>query len=281
LRRSGIETLWRDAASHLHVAADVTDLLARAAGAVGATGGIGLTLLPLALASLVAVVARRRASTIAVACAAVAGLLAWALTGALGRFALPALALLTALAACLRRPVLALGAVALGAALVLGAREATSLYGALGGLAVAGRADDVYSALVVSNPHPGFRACTALDRRARVLFVGEPRGLFFPRRFATSSQHDTPPLADLLAEESEVAAVVERLRERGFTHLLVNVPEMRRLALADRYPVRPWLDTAGRARFVELTRHLEPPVLLEGELVVYALEHRTSGASSR
>jgi hypothetical protein len=60
-----------------------------------------------------------------------------------------------------------------------------------------------------------------------------------------------------------------RLVGLGYTHLLVNVPEMQRME--KNYPVLPWTDPLGRAAFVALTQHLGPPAILVGDLVVYSL----------
>ena len=143
------------------------------------------------------------------------------------------------------------------------------MYGRVGGPGVVGTEEDVYASLLVSNPYPGFLACADLPVEAYVLMVAEPRGFLFPRPFETASQHDRPYLADVLERHDEPAGAVRVLRGRGFTHVLVNVAEMGRLG--DRYPVLPWRDEAIGNRFVEWTRYLEPPAVLEGNVVVYEL----------
>jgi len=146
------------------------------------------------------------------------------------------------------------------------------------GWSLPGEPAAAYETSLVSNPYPAFRACENLPRDARLLLVCEPRGFLLPRPFETSSQHDRPALAGLLESESSTEAVARELRRQGFTHLLVNVSEMRRLGGA--YPVLPWTSVAGQRRFVELTRSFGKPVILEEEVVVFSLDGSDPGPAS-
>ncbi len=283
--RAGIETLWRDASSHINLAAGPADLLARAAGSLGITE---LLVLPLLVVGLVAFWMERRTATLLVLGTGAAGWIAWSLTGALGRLLTPSLALLVGAAAAGRRGAgRALSVAVLGGVLGWGAWEAWTMSSEIGGWSVAGEARAVYAAMVVSDPSPAFRACGTLPPDARLLLVCEPRGFLLPRAFETTSQHDPTALAAALERNASAAGAVDEMRGLGFTHLLINVSEMRRLGAT--YPVLPWSTPEGQRRFVELTRLLGKPVVLEGDVVVYALSggapeppfHGSPGRSGR
>lgn len=266
--RPGLETLWRDAGSHL-------DLLGRPAALLGQLGPALAPhlpyLLPLALAAVLAVSGGRRPTRWALGLA-LFGLTAWAVTGTLPRFLAPSVALLVALAAAagsspLRRlsAWLAVGVTAgLGLSLNLGQLAGLDL-----ALAFTRPAAAVQRALVVNDPLPAFRAAAALPADARVLLVGEARGFSFPRRFVVTSQHDPSPLRPLLDRELPPAETCRELERSGFTHLLVNWPELGRLATA--YPAAPWADDAGRQRWRLLLAALGPPVLTVSGVTVHAL----------
>lgn len=71
---------------------------------------------------------------------------------------------------------------------------------------------------------------TMLSGGDRVLLVGEATPLYYDaKRIAYTTTWDTNPLAELLAQESNDATVTRLLRERGFTHLLINFAELDRL----------------------------------------------------
>jgi hypothetical protein len=274
-QREGIETLWRDARSNLHLAGSPVDLFRRSWEALSARAWI---LAPAATAGLVGAALSGRRAARRLAGIALLGVLMWALTGALDRFLVPSLILFLIAAGCGRRRAGAMVAFsAIAWVLVGGATSALGMFRQLGGWSMTGEPAEVYRTLLVSNPYPAFVECASLPEDARVLLVAEPRGFLFPRRFETSSQHDRSILADALRDRPSPDAVVARLTEAGYTHLLVNAAEMRRLGKD--YPVLPWTDAAGGNAFVALTRRLEPPILLVGEIVVYSL--RTNPHAAR
>ncbi len=266
--RPGIETLWRDGASHVHLARGAADLLARVTGALDLAQ---LLVLPLLAAGLAAFWWRRRTSTLLAIGAGAAGWVAWSLTGALGRFLTPTISLfLAAAAAAGRRGAGRIVSVAaLAAVLGWGGWEAWRMAAEIGGVSILGDARSVYRAVVVSDPTPAFLACGGLPPDAKLLLVCEPRGFLLPRAFETSSQHDRPRLAAVLERHASAEEAADEIRRMGFTHLLVNVREMRRLG--ESYPVLPWRSPEGQRRFVELTRLFGRPVVLEDEVVVYDL----------
>jgi hypothetical protein len=266
--RTGVDTLWRDAASHWNLATGPADLLSRVVGALGGSAGL---VLPLVLVGLVAFLVERRNLKLLVLAAGVASWVGWSLTGALDRFLTPTIALLLAGVAALGRRGLGRAFAVATITMVLGwgAWNTAGMWSAIGGIEVAGEAPAVYAATVVADPSPAFRACASLRTDARLLLLCEPRGFLLPRPFETTSQHDPSALAAILEREAPATEALDELRRQGFTHLLVNLRELSRLGPS--YPVLPWSSLAGRDRFIELTQRLGKPVILEHDVVVYAL----------
>jgi len=266
--RPGIETLWRDASSSMHLAGSPPELarvafaaLASHAGWLVLVGGI----------AIVAAGISRRPRIAGAVLVALAGAAAWSLTGALGRFLAPVFAILLAAACSGRRPVgSVLAGIAVTVTVLPGLLSTVAVWREIGGPALLGDEAAVLAAVTVDDPSPGFAACESLPPDAVVLLVAEPRGFRFPRRFVTTSQHDPSLLAAALERANDPRAAVDLLEGQGFTHVLVHVPELQRLA--PDYPVEPWTDAAGRDRFVAWTRLLGTPVVSEGGMVVYALD---------
>jgi hypothetical protein len=266
-RREGVQTLWRDAGALLSGAgpAEFARSLARAL-APHAT-----YLAPLALAALLALLAHRQRRLWLAAAAAAVGVLAWALTGSLPRFLAPTLGVVLALAATAARTPLGrwAAALALTVTVVTGLVFNVGQLQRLGGVTVAVRSAVSEQKWIPDNPLPGFVAARALPRDARVLFVGEPRGFLFPRRFVAPSQHDVSPLRSILETSHGPAAVAAGLRRLGFTHLLVNWGELARLTPS--YPVAPWRDPAGLRRWNTFITSLGPPQVAAGVVQVFVL----------
>ncbi len=268
--REGMATLWRDAGSAMHAAAGAGQLwrttLAAALPQVS-------YLAPLLLAGALAATVHARPRDRAVALAVVAGLAGWALTGNLPRFLAVPVALTVALAAAAggrSRAGRWASALTLGVTLALGTavslNEMARWRAASAALAEPAA---VRARLVVNDPSPAFTAAAALPADARVLFVGEPRGLGFPRRFVAPSQHDVSPLRGLLRDGASPAQVCERLRAAGFTHLLVNWGELARLERG--YPVAPWADVSSWRRWNAFIAALGPPSVQAGAVAIFAL----------
>lgn len=265
----GIETLRRQAGSHLF----------RLSEAGGWLAGLGTTLLPhavylvpLGLAALLALIGPRAGRARLLGGALLLSIPAWWLTGSVARFLVPSLALLLALAAAAggSRMRVAAATAALGWTAVVGIISATSWVRLVGGsLPAPNSAAASTAGLVIDDPGPAFVQARALPPGARVLFVGETRGFRFPRPFVTPSPYDVSPLRAPLEELPSAAAVREWLVRRGFTHLLLNRREMVRMA-AD-YPAVPWKHPGGRQRFQELLDLMGPPVVLVGEVGIFAM----------
>ena len=65
------------------------------------------------------------------------------------------------------------------------------------------------------------------------------------------------------------AEIVNTLTGQGFTHILVNWGELRRLSSS--YPVAPWTSPAGRDRWMKIVRDLQPPVVNRDGVAIYEL----------
>ena len=273
-RREGVATLWRDAGS-LSLGAGpmafVRSLVENLAPHVA-------YLAPLALAALLAVLSRGRGRLWLAGAVAGGGVLAWGMTGSLPRFLGPTLGVVMALAAAAAhtRPGRWASALALASAGAVGAVFSVAQLGRWGDLSLVRTSGaSVRAATVVNDPFPAF-AASHLPPDARTLFVGEPRGFGFPRRFVAPSQHDVSPLRAILEAEREPGEAVAALRGQGFTHLLVNQGELSRLAGS--YPVAPWRDTAGWRRWNALLAALGPPEVEIGGVQLFALRSRSGPA---
>ena len=275
--RPGLETLWRDAGSHL-------DLLDRPAAIVRLLGPAlapHLAYLPLLLlAAGLAVIGGRRATRWALGLA-LFGIAAWGLTGTLPRFLAPSVAVLVALAAAAARTTLRRLSswLAVGATAAIGlSLNLTQVAGLDLGLAFARPAAEVQANLIVHDPLPAFRAAETLPDDTRALLVGEARGFGFPRRFVAPSQHDPSPLRVLLGRGVTPAETCRALERAGVTHLVVNWRELERLA--PNYPVTPWADEDGRRHWQLLLGALGPPVLDVGGVTVHPVGRCAGSARS-
>ena len=64
-----------------------------------------------------------------------------------------------------------------------------------------------------------------LPPQARLLVVGDARGLYYERPFLTNSVFDEQVLAKLAREENGAEGIAKRLKEMGVDYLFVNQPE--------------------------------------------------------
>lgn len=283
-QREGIETLWRDGGVRMHPWPGLGPLLRSTASAIEPHAEY---VIPLALAAVLALVRPGRARRAWVGAAAAAGTLAWAVTGSLPRFWLPSLGLLLALAA-------SAGASALPAVetAARGRRRAASWASALAllaaaapGLVVTSRAilrwggprlvlerwPSDLGGLVIDNPMPAFAEAASLPPGAKVLFVGETRGFRFPHSFVAPSQHDTSPLRQAIESSESALAARTKLVDQGYTHLLLNRAELKRLIAT--YPAAPWSSGDGRRRFSTLLDELSPAVVEAGGVEIFDLRN--------
>jgi hypothetical protein len=266
-RRAGIETLWRDSQSMLRRGDSLADILASMPRLLGPEL---VWLLPLSLAAVLAIVGRRR--TVMLAAAVVFGFAAWAATGALPRFLAPTGCLLLALVATAGRDRIvrfAAGAAILWCGIVGFARGAEWLHRISARELVRLDFREAGARVSPNDPMAAFAAAGALPADARVLFVAEPRLFSFPRPVTAPSQHDASPLQELIETASSPSQIEGRLRSDGYTHLLVNWGELRRLGGS--YPVAPWRTSRGRQLWSELIEELGPPVIDHPPVQIFRL----------
>jgi hypothetical protein len=279
-RREGVVTLWRDAGVALHTCSGAGEFLRATLAALAPHTSY---LAVLFAAALLAVTGGARACERTVGLATAAGVVAWALTGNLPRFlSIPAALLLVLSAGAGRRG----GYGRLASALALATAALVSLVFSTTEVmrwrplaAVSRTLANVRPEMVANNPFAAFTAAGRLSRDARVLFVGEPRGFAFPRRFVAPSQVDISPLRPILEQAHSVDEACRVLRAEGFTHLLVNWGELARLAPT--YPVAPWRDLAGRSRWRTFIAFLGPPVVEANGVQVFDLTASKSRESPR
>ncbi len=70
----------------------------------------------------------------------------------------------------------------------------------------------------------------SLPKDAKLLVVGDARGLYYQRPFLTNSVFDTQVLAQAAEKQKDAQGIVLALRKLGATHLVVNGPEGLRVA---------------------------------------------------
>lgn len=266
----GLEAVWRDAVSTLHTATTFRDLFRPLVADLGPHASY---LLPAVLAGLLGGVRGGNWPWRILGLVLVGGVLAWDLTAAVPRYLAPWAPVL------LLWPITAAKRTAgrWAAALAVGVTAASGLVATLGQMhrfalfTLPFEAESgVYQRLVVHNPFPVFAvAKTLLPPKAKVLFVGEPRGFGFPRRFSAPSYYDEPELASVLEGSQDLSQVLTWLEKEGFTHLLVNWGELERLAPG--YPAEPWRTPGGRDKFLRLIRQLDPPLVQMGSVCLYSL----------
>jgi len=106
-----------------------------------------------------------------------------------------------------------------------------------------------YPAERLGREHPRWQPAWNLPAEARLLLVGEAQGYYLPAKTRYATTFDVHPLAGLLREEADPAAVVRRLRaEYGVTHIWVSWPEVVRLAYTYGYPPELTSDLPQRIR---------------------------------
>ncbi|MBN1622354.1 MAG: glycosyltransferase family 39 protein [Endomicrobiales bacterium] len=88
-----------------------------------------------------------------------------------------------------------------------------------------------------SYPSPYFQvvdwANKNLPMDAKVLFMGECRGYHIQRKFVTHTTSDHNPLVLLLNESKDEEELCKNIKREGITHILLNVPEAKRLSAYD------------------------------------------------
>jgi hypothetical protein len=102
--------------------------------------------------------------------------------------------------------------------------------------------------------------------RGRVFLVGEARTYRCPLPASASGAFNVPAFARRLDADPEPVAFLRRLRDDGFTHVLLNAPELRRLT-PEPYVAGPYMRGLGRALDT-----LPPPVYRDRWAVLFRLD---------
>lgn len=275
--REGIETLWRDGGSLVLAGAGPAQILR---GLVSGVASMWPALAPLAVVVIASIVLRRSARPLAVA--AGLGAIAWAATGILPRFFAPtAVLLLTAASPLGRQTKLRWLTTATLAWFLLCGIQVHSRYHQMIRSWALLPLDYVEASQRIA-PNPPFRLYSELNDRldatARILIVGDARGFGLEAPFTVTSQHDVSPIRSIIEQSTETTAVIRALAGMGFTHLIVNLPELERLRRD--YPVAPWRTQRGEARWLALLTYLGSPICSVDGVSAYAL-HTDSARGTR
>ena len=209
-------------------------------------------------------------------------LAAWFLTSWFSRFLLPALPLMALLTGKIfddlgRKAGRAGGGIIVGlVALSLVAQSFTYkeppniLKAWKASLSLPGRPDRAMA--LVSHLVPTLDAArfvnTRLPEDARLLFLGDTATYYYHRDFVAPSAFDVHPLQGIVTPEKKPREILRELRALGFTHVLINWPEWRRLG--NTYYRNRWAkeDRIAVERFLTML----PVVYRDGVAVIYTLE---------
>lgn len=93
--------------------------------------------------------------------------------------------------------------------------------------------DDYLSISHPRYPNPSYNLINYinenLDEKSKVLFVAEPKSYYMTKKFEASSVFDTNPLIDIVMDSSNSTDIYKKLRDMGFTHILINIAEVIRI----------------------------------------------------
>ena len=123
----------------------------------------------------------------------------------------------------------------------------------------------------VASRDPSYRAALwvngHLPPSSRLLFIGETRWLYFAVPAVAPAAYDRPLFERLVREAPDPAALARRVQQMGFTHLLLNLGEVKRLAA--QYGSYAF-DEAQRRRVEEFLRSLRE-IYRDDDIRVFAL----------
>ncbi|MCS7231158.1 MAG: glycosyltransferase family 39 protein [Elusimicrobiota bacterium] len=78
-----------------------------------------------------------------------------------------------------------------------------------------------------------------LPKDSTILLLGETRGLFFERKFLTHGVLEYSPLIETLKKVDNSTELYNEFKKQNITHILLNVPEAKRLAGYDNFYFEP------------------------------------------
>ncbi len=94
-----------------------------------------------------------------------------------------------------------------------------------------------------SYPYPYYQVADYINKNlpkySKILLLGETRGLFFERKYLTQGVLEYSPLIELLKNTTSADEFHKKLLQQGITHILLNVPEAKRLAGYDNFYFEP------------------------------------------
>lgn len=111
---------------------------------------------------------------------------------------------------------------------------------------------------------------TRLPDNARLLFLGDTMTYYYRRDFVAPSAFDVHPLHGIATPEKNPREILRELRALGFTHVLVNWPEWRRLGDTYYRTLWPKEDRIAVERFLAGL----PVVYVDGVVSIYNLGGR-------
>jgi hypothetical protein len=99
------------------------------------------------------------------------------------------------------------------------------------------------SAMRPSYPNPYYGVAEWINRNlpenSTVMLLGEYRGFYFERKFETQTVVDHTSLVLMLKEARNADDLYDALGKKGITHILLSIPEGRRLASYDTLDFEP------------------------------------------
>ncbi|HVZ81110.1 MAG TPA: hypothetical protein VHE12_10020, partial [bacterium] len=129
----------------------------------------------------------------------------------------------------------------------------SSVYYPGGGVWTCRESVPAYLERAVRNPYEGLCGWVGqeLPKDARLLIVGDARGLYYPRSFQTDTGYDLSFLTSLAERGLDSAGIGKEVRKMGFTHVVVNTAQG--ITAASMFPTHPldarqWKELDGFVR---------------------------------
>ena len=73
------------------------------------------------------------------------------------------------------------------------------------------------------------------DKNAKILFLGETRGLYCRKKYIINGPGDYSPFVEWTKSSKDAAELYKKVKDNGVTHILFNAPEMKRLRSLDMF----------------------------------------------